>query len=152
MKRSVIVFTLLASVLWYWIGLSVVAVFSPGALYPTTYFRGIPLLHAFIAGTPFAALVGLCPAIAAGALISAWTKNAGRLIILKVLTVASGISLDVTMIAFLPLSSDPDRGVLPLLGFIFLCVFAAIAMSWLIVQGMRPSTGPGLQVGTLNKS
>jgi hypothetical protein len=137
MKRDVIVFTLLASVLWYWIGLSVVAVIAPGILYPPMYFRGMPLLRAFIAGTPLACIIGLCPAIAAGALLSAWTKNTKRFIFLKMLMVASGISLDLTLIAIWPLISDPNRQILLPLSLIFLCIFLTIATSWLIVQGMK---------------
>jgi hypothetical protein len=137
MKRNIIVFTLMASVLWYWIGLLIVAVCAPDILYPTTYFRGMPLLLAFLAGTPFAFLIGLCPAIAAGTLISAWTREASPLAFLKVLTVAIGISLDVTMIAFLPLSSDPGSGGVLVFVFLFLCSLLTITLSWLIVQGLK---------------
>jgi hypothetical protein len=137
MKRDVIVFTLLAAILWYWIMLLMVAVFAPGIIYPTMYFRGIPLLRAFVFGTPFAFALGLCPAIAAGALIAAWTKYPSQFTFLKVLAVGSGISLNMAMIAWLPLSSDPSRMILIPLSVIAFCTLLTITMSWLIVQGMK---------------
>jgi hypothetical protein len=137
MKRDVIVFTLLAAILWYWIMLLLVAVFAPGIIYPTMYFRGIPLLRAFVFGTPFAFALGLCPAIAAGALIAGWTKYTSQLTFLKVLAVGSGISLNMAMIAWLPLSSDPSRMILIPLSVIAFCTLLTITMSWLIVQSMK---------------
>ena len=137
MKRDVIVFTLLAAILWYWIMLLMVAVFAPGIIYPTMYFRGIPLLRAFVFGTPFAFALGLCPAIAAGALIAGWTKYPSQFTFLKVLAVGSGISLNMAMIAWLPLSSDPSRMILIPLSIIAFCTLLTITMSWLIVQGMK---------------
>ena len=137
MKRDVIVFSLLASVLWYWILLSIVAVFAPGIIYPTMYFSGMPLLRAFVSGTVLACLAGICSAVAAGALIEAWTRNAGRFAFLKVLVVAFGVAIASALIAFLPVSSDPDKKILLLLGFIFLCVFVSITMSWLIIQCIK---------------
>jgi hypothetical protein len=137
MKRDVIVFTLLAAILWYWIMLLLVAVFAPGIIYPTMYFRGIPLLRAFVFGTPFAFALGLCPAIATGALIAAWTKYPSQFTFLKVLAVGSGISLNMAMIAWLPLSSDPSRMILIPLSVIAFCTLLTITMSWLIVQGMK---------------
>lgn len=137
MKRDVIVFTLLAAILWYWIMLLMVAVFAPGIIYPTMYFRGIPLLRAFVFGTPFALALGLCPAIAAGALIAGWTKYPSQFTFLKVLAVGSGISLNMAMIAWLPLSSDPSRMILIPLSIIAFCTLLTITMSWLIVQGMK---------------
>jgi hypothetical protein len=137
MKRDVIVFTLLAAILWYWIMLLLVAVFAPGIIYPTMYFRGIPLLRAFVFGTPFAFALGLCPAIAAGALIAGWTKYPSQFTFLKVLAVGSGISLNMAMIAWLPLSSDPSRMILIPLSIIAFCTLLTITMSWLIVQGMK---------------
>ena len=137
MKRDVIVFALLASVLWYWTILLLVAVFAPGIIYPTMYFRGTPLLRALASGTVFACLVGICPAIAAGALIEAWTKRAGRFAFLKVLVVAFGMSLASGTIAFLLLNSGPDRKIVLLLGFLCFCVFLTITMSWVIVQCIR---------------
>ena len=137
MKRDVIVFTLLAAILWYWIMLLMVAVFAPGIIYPTMYFRGIPLLRAFVFGTPFAFALGLCPAIAAGALIAGWTKYPSQFTFLKVLAVGSGISLNMAMIAWLPLSSDPSRMILIPLSVIAFCTLLTITMSWLIVQGMK---------------
>ena len=101
------------------------------------YFRGIPLLRAFVFGTPFAFALGLCPAIAAGALIAGWTKYPSQFTFLKVLAVGSGISLNMAMIAWLPLSSDPSRMILIPLSIIAFCTLLTITMSWLIVQGMK---------------